>query len=721
MTSAVQAEGSRPLTFVQDVAPVLTKAGCNTGSCHAKADVGQRGFRLSLLGFEPQEDFEHIVKEGKGRRVFPAAPEQSLLVLKAANIVPHGGGKQLEPGSENFETLVRWIREGMAYGTEADPKLISIEVEPKRISMKMQATQQLKVTARYSDGASRDVTGMALYEGNEKSMVESTESGLVKTLDIPGNVAVMVRYAGMVTVCSVSIPLGAAVDHLPDAKNFIDDLAFANLKRIGIPPSPVCDDASFLRRVSLDIAGRLPTAEEAKDFLASQDADKRDKAIDNLLTSPDYADYFANKWTALLKNKRDDAADITANFAFHAWMRDSLLANKPYDEIVRQILAATGTIVANPAVAWYKRVKEPNQQIEDVAQLFLGVRMQCAQCHHHPFERWSQHDYYSLAAFFSQVGRKPTAIAGEDLIFHKRGVAQYENKKTRQPVKPAALGAPTQDILPDEDPRLRLADWMSDKSNPFFAKALVNRYWKHFFKRGLVEPEDDMRDTNPPTNPELLDALAKHFMDNNFDLRALVRAITQSRTYQLSAMPNDHNGVDRQNFSHYYPKRMQAEVLLDALDQVSGARSDFADLPPGTRAISLPDNSYNRASPFLKVFGRPEGTSVCECERVQSSSLAQSLHLMNAADVKAKLAAKEGRAEQLSKAEISEPARVRELYLAAFAREPDPEELRIAVAHLSKPRTDASGKALDAPTSKRQAFEDLIWALVNTKEFLFNH
>jgi hypothetical protein len=721
LSPAVTAEESRPLTFVRDIAPILTKAGCNTGSCHAKADVGQRGFRLSLLGFEPQEDFEHIVKEGKGRRVFPAAPEQSLLVLKSANIVPHGGGKQLEPGSENYETLVRWIREGMTYGADADPKLISIEVEPKRLSMKMHASRQLKVTARYSDGTMRDVTHLALYEGNEKSMAEASEAGLIETLDIPGNVAVMVRYAGMVTVCSVSIPLGAPVDHLPPAKNFIDGLAFENLKRIGIPPSPVCDDATFLRRVSLDIAGRLPTAEEAESFLASQDPDKRDHAIDTLLTSPDYADYFANKWTALLKNKRDDAADITANFAFHAWMRDSLLANKPYDEIVRQILAATGTIVANPAVAWYKRVKEPNQQIEDVAQLFLGVRMQCAQCHHHPFERWSQHDYYSLAAFFSQVGRKPTAIAGEDLIFHKRGVAQFENKKTRQPVKPAALGQATQDILPDEDPRLRLADWMSDKSNPFFAKALVNRYWKHFFKRGLVEPEDDIRDTNPPTNPELLDALATHFVDSNFDLRALVRVITQSRTYQLSAMPNEHNVVDRQNFSHYYPKRMQAEVLLDAIDQVSGSRSDFADLPPGTRAISLPDNSYNRASPFLKVFGRPEGTSVCECERVQSSSLAQSLHLMNATDVKAKLAAKDGRAERLSKVELSDPARIRELYLAAFAREPDEEELRIAVTHLSKPRADAAGKLIDATTAKRQAFEDLIWALVNTKEFLFNH
>ncbi|MDB6117111.1 MAG: hypothetical protein JWO08_892, partial [Verrucomicrobiaceae bacterium] len=526
---------------------------------------------------------------------------------------------------------------------------------------------------------------------------------------------------GLVSVFSVSIPLGAPVDHLPPAKNFIDTLVFANLKQIGVPPSPLCDDSTYLRRVSLDIAGRLPTLEETKTFMNSSAPDKRDQVIETLLESPDYADYFANKWTALLKNKRDEAADITANFAFHAWMRDSLLANKPYDEIVRQILAATGTIVANPAVAWYKRVKEPNQQLEDVAQLFLGVRMQCAQCHHHPFERWSQNDYYSLSAFFSQVGRKPTAIAGEDLIFHKRGIAQAENKKTRMPVKPAALGQIPLEIPPDEDPRLRLADWMGSKANPFFAKSLVNRYWKHFFKRGLIEPEDDIRDTNPPTNPELLDALAKHFITSGFDLKAVVRIITQSRTYQLSAMPNDYNVVDRQNFSHYYPKRMQAEVLLDAIDQLSGAKSDFADLPPGTRAISLPDNSYNRASPFLKVFGRPEGASVCECERVQSSSLAQSLHLMNAADVKAKLASSNGRADLLSKAAMPDPKRIRELYLAAFSREPTADEIRIAETHVAQARTDDKGRPLDSLRAKRDGYEDLIWVLINTKEFLYNH
>lgn len=719
--NATAAESARPANFINDIQPILTKAGCNAGGCHAKAGMGQRGFRLSLLGFEPEEDYEHIVKEGKGRRVFPSAPEQSLLVLKSANIVPHGGGKKLEPDSEGYRTLVRWIGEGMPYAQKSDPVISTIEVEPRRLSMQPGTSQQLKVTARYSDGSARDVTRMALFEANDTSMAEAGEEGHVQTRNIPGNVAIMVRYSGLVSVFSISIPLGAPVESVPPEKNFIDRHVFANLKQIGIPPSPLCDDSTFLRRVSLDIAGKLPSLEETKTFLDSKDASKRDKLVDALLDSPDYADYFANKWTAMLKNKRDDAADITANFAFHAWMRDSLLANTKYDEIVRQILGSAGTIVSNPPVAWYKRVKEPNQQLEDVAQLFLGVRMQCAQCHHHPFERWSQHDYYSLSAFFSQVGRKPTAIAGEDLIFHKRGIAQAENKKTRQPVRPAALGAATLDIPPDEDPRLKLADWMSKPENPFFAKSLANRYWKHFFKRGLVEPEDDIRDTNPATNPELLDALAKHFTTSGFDLKALVRAITQSHAYQLSSMPNEHNAVDRQNFSHYYPKRMQAEVLLDSLDMITGAKSDFADLPPGTRAISLPDNSYNRASPFLKVFGRPEGASVCECERVQSASLAQSLHLMNAADVKTKLTVNGGRADSLSKAEMPEPKRIRELYLAAFSREPAAEEIRIAESHLAKPRTDAAGKPLDSLKARRQGYEDLIWALLNTKEFLYNH
>ncbi|NBR84329.1 MAG: DUF1549 domain-containing protein [Proteobacteria bacterium] len=710
-----------PVSFVNDVIPVLTKAGCNSGACHAKAGQGQNGFQLSLLGFEPQEDYEHLVKESHGRRVFAASPDQSLLLMKAVNRVAHGGGQRLAEGSEPYRLLRTWLQQGMIFDRDTAPKLVSLDVQPPRKTIKVKGEQQLKVTARYSDGRARDVTQIALYEANDRAMADASETGRVKIYDIPGNVAVMVRYQGLAAVCNVSIPLGAPVKNLPPSKNFIDELVFANLKLIGVPPSPVCDDATFIRRVSLDIAGRLPTVAEAEAFLASSEPTKRDKLVDALLTSPDYADYFANKWTALLKNKRDGVNDITANFAFHSWVRDSLLANKPYDQLVRQLLAATGTIEGNPPVAWYKRVKQPTEQLEDVAQLFLGVRMQCAQCHHHPFERWSQHDYYSMSAFFSQIGRKPTATAGEDVIFHKRGVAQAENKKTKLPVKPAGLGEPTLDIPPDEDPRLRLADWMGNKNNPFFAKSLVNRYWKHFFKRGLIEPEDDIRETNPASNPELLDALAKHFVESGFDLKAVVRVITQSSTYQLSATPNQHNGVDRQNYSHFYPRRMQAEVLLDSIDQFTGAKTDFADLPAGTRAIALPDNSYNRGSAFLKVFGRPEGASVCECERASSASLAQSLHLMNASDVKGKLAAGGGRAERLARDDKPAAAKIRELYLAAFAREPHSHEQTVAEEYLAKPREDAQGKPLPPDQARRIAYEDLLWALINTKEFLYNH
>ena len=711
----------RTVSFVNDVMPVLTKAGCNAGVCHAKAGGGQKGFQLSLLGFEPAEDFEHIVLESRGRRLSFGNPDQSLLLLKASGQLPHGGGLRLPKSSPGYVVIRDWIRQGVPMDVAISPKLLAMEIEPKKGSLPSQSTQQLKALARYSDGSVRDVTNMALFESNDKAMADVSESGLVKVFDLPGKVSVMVRYQGRVAVFNAAVPLGAPVGTLPPVKNFVDTAVFANLKELGIPPSPVCDDSTFLRRVTLDIAGRLPTDEEAKAFLADKGDDKRDRWIDELLRSPDYADFFAGKWTAVLKNRRDDASDIVSNFAFHAWVRDSLLANKPYDQFVRELLAATGTIIENPPVAWYKRVKEPKDQIEDVAQLFLGVRMQCAQCHHHPFERWSQDDYYSLAAFFAQVGRKPSATRGEDLIFHKRGMAAATNIKTKVALKPAAFGDPISAITPDEDPRLKLADWMKSPKNPFFAKVLVNRYWKHFFQRGLIEPEDDIRDSNPPSNPELLAALEKHFVESKYDLKELVRAITRSSTYQLSAIPNKHNLSDRQNYSRYYPRRLSAEVMLDSIDQLAGTQTDFANLPPGTRAVALPDNSYNRSSPFLRVFGRPEGASVCECERVQSSNLAQSLHMINAADIRAKLAHARGRAERLATDPRRADAKVRELYLVAFAREPRPDELKAALDYLTEVRVNAAGQKVDAQKAARENFQDLLWAMMTTKEFLFNH
>jgi hypothetical protein len=721
VASGSAADNTGPISFENDIVPILTKAGCNTGSCHAKAGGGQKGFQLSMLGFEPRDDYESLVKEAQGRRLFPAIPDRSLLLKKACGDAPHGGGIRLLKNSDGYQLLRRWIETGTPYGSGQEPRLETIDVQPSRGLVQRHGEQQLKAIARYSDGSERDVTELALYESNDEAMAGVSGSGLVHVEEIPGKVAIMVRYQGKVATFTAAIPLGAPVDNLPEPTNFVDEHVFANLKQIGVPPSAVCDDSTFLRRVTLDIAGRLPTPEETTGFLASDAADKRDQVIDRLLRSPDYADYFAGKWAPLLKNRRDDAADITSNFAFHAWIRDSLLANVPYDQIVRELLAATGTIIGNPPVAWYKRVKDPKEQLEDIAQLFLGVRMQCAQCHHHPFERWSQDDYYSFAAFFSQVGRKPTDTRGEDLIFHKRGIATATNVKTGEKLTPAALGDDIGEISPDEDPRLKLADWMSSSGNPYFAKALVNRYWKHFFKIGLIEPEDDIRDTNPPTNPELLAALEAHFIASGFDLKDLVRVITRSKTYQLSAQPNEHNLADRQNYSRFYPRRLQAEVLLDSVDDLTGSETSFANLPPGTRAIALPDNSYNRSSAFLQVFGRPNSQSVCECERVESSSLSQMLHLINSSEIKSKLAAGNGRAAKLAASQEPLEGRIKGLYQLAFSRDPSLEELQTAVAYINDPVLDAAGNPMNPAQSAKENFQDLIWALMNTKEFLFNH
>ena len=714
-------QANSPVGFLNDVVPLLTKAGCNAGVCHAKAGGGQNGFQLSLLGFEPADDYASLVKEARGRRLFFASPAQSLLLKKATGQVPHGGGVRIQPDSAEYKTLRDWIEQGAPLTTPADSPLVSVQVQPARAVVQRGDQQQLTVTATYENGTQRDVTRLALFESNDRAMASVSEHGLVSIDTIPGKVAVMVRFQGAVAVFTAAVPLGSDVQELPPTNSFVDKHVFANLSQIGIPPSPVCDDATFLRRATLDITGRLPTSQQTNTFLADTSGDKRNRLVDDLLRSPGYADYFANKWTTLLKNRRDDASDITSNFAFHAWIRDSLLANVRYDQLVRELLAATGTVVGNPPVAWYKRVKEPSQQVEDVAQLFLGVRMQCAQCHHHPFERWSQDDYYSFAAFFTQVGRKPTGVRGEDLIFHKRGIAAAKNVKSGVSLKPAALGDDVGDITADDDPRLRLADWMSSPNNPFFARALVNRYWKHFFRRALIEPEDDIRDTNPPTNPELLAALEKHFVDSGFDLKSLVRVITTSSAYQLSSQPNDANIIDRQNYSRYYPRRLPAEVLLDAVDDLTGAKTRFANLPAGTRAVALPDNSYNKSSAFLQVFGRPNSQSVCECERVQSSSLAQSLHLINSKEIKSKLATGNGRAATVAKNTASDEDRIRELYLAAFSREPRLDELQTSLDYLREPLTDAKGNPLNERQAAQQNFRDLIWALMNSREFMFNH
>lgn len=697
-----------PINFANQITPVFTKYSCNGGGCHGKSG-GQNGFRLSLLGFEPKEDFEYLVKEGRGRRLFPASPDQSLLLLKATARLPHGGGQRIEFDAPAYRVMKRWIEQGMPYGKESDPHVTHIEVQPTERLMERESTQQVVVVAHYSDGSTEDVTRTTQFDSNDTEMGEVSVTGLVTTGQLTGSVAVMARYQGHVGVFRATVPLGVAVNDLPKARNFVDETVQKKLKALGLPSSKVCDDPTFLRRVTVDLTGRLPSLEEVEQFLADQDPNKRDNLVNRLLDSTDYADYFANKWGAILRNKRRMDVEKPATFAFHDWIRTSLNENKPYDQFVREVLTASGEAGKNPPVGWYREVKDSSAQVEDTAQLFLGLRIQCARCHHHPFEKWSQQDYYGFAAFFSQVGRKKGMIQNEERIYHRRGVAQTTNPKTGQAVKPTGLGDKTLELTPDQDPRHFLADWMSQKDNPFFARSLVNRYWKHFYGRGLVDPEDDMRVTNPASNPELLDALAKNFVDSGFDLKQLCRTIVSSTTYQLSAEPNEWNQDDKQNFSRYYPKRLNAEVLLDAIDQVTGTSSAFGGVPAGTRAVQLPDNGFT--SYFLTVFGRPESSSACECERSSEANLAQSLHLLNSGEIQGKLTSGSGKAAVLAN-DKSRPndVKVRELYMLAFGRAPLPDELTVALAHIQKNEMDP-----------KRAYEDIVWALVNTKEFLFNH
>jgi hypothetical protein len=750
-----KATTAAPIHFANQIVPIFTKNGCNGGGCHGKA-AGQNGFRLSLLGFEPAEDYEHLVKEARGRRLFPAAPERSLLLTKGTAQLPHGGGKRLEPGSDDYNALLRWIRQGMPVGKADAPTVTRIEVFPTERTLPLEAEQQLVVTAHYSDGSTEDVTRGALFEPNDKEMAKTDALGRVKVFNQPGEVAVMVRYQGKVAVFRGTVPLGAPVENLPLAKTFVDELVFKQLKKVGMPPSDLADDATFLRRVTVDVAGRLPTPSEVEEFLKTAVADAgeqgrkgageksssapllpgspsppldltparlaaRDAVINRLLASTDYADYFANTWSALLRNKRNEAKQAHGTYAFHDWIRDSLQRNKPYDQFVREIVAATGDLSENPPVAWYRQVRSLQNQLEDSAQLFLGLRLQCAQCHHHPYERWSQADYWSFGAFFSQVGFKPGNHSGEDAVFHRRGTAQATNKKNGQQMKPAGLGETPLVLSPDDDPRQSLADWLTRPDNRFFARALVNRYWKHFFNRGLVDPEDDMRDTNPATNPELLDALAANFIKSGYDLKELVRTLTRSTVYQLSATPNQYNARDRHHFARYYPRRLNAEVLYDAVNTMLATESKFDGLPAGTRAVALPDNSFNAGNYFLTVFGRPESSSACECERSMDASLSQSLHLLNAKDIQDRLAGDASRPARLA-LELSRPddAKLRDLYRLAYARDPQPEELKVGVDYVAKKAAAAKDDPAKAK-ARREAYEDTLWALLNTKEFLFNH
>lgn len=701
-------EAIEPVSFPNQVVPIFTKHGCNSGGCHGKA-AGQNGFKLSLLGFEPREDFEHLLNEARGRRLFPAVPDQSLLLLKAINASPHGGGQRLQQDSQEYRLVLRWIAQGMPYGNDTDAVVSKIEVTPNQRTLTRNSSQQISVIAEYSNGKREDITRTVQFESNNSDLATVTEHGLVSLTDKAGDAAIMARYQGKVGVFRVSVPLGAEIATWPAVRNVVDEKVFAKLKSLGIPTSELCDDSTFIRRLTLDVAGRLPTLEETQQFLADTTENKYAAAVDRLLDGPDYADFFAKKWTAILRNKRNSPGELFNSFAFHDWLRNSFYDNKPYDQLVRELLTATGTVETNPAVAWYRAVANTESRVEDSAQLFLGQRIQCARCHHHPFEKWSQSDYFQMSAFFAKITTKEGTTPEQPMFVSRLGNATAQHPKSGQTLQPAGLDGEKLEVTAIDDPRNSLVDWMVAPENPFFARSLTNRYWKHFFERGIVEPEDDLRVTNPPANPELLDALAKHFADSKFDVKGLVRLICTSTTYRLSSEANDQNLADQSSYSRYYPKRLQAEVLLDAIDQVVGSTTAFDGMPAGTRAVSLPDTNFS--SYFLTVFGRPDSASACECERSQEATLAQSLHLLNSSDVQAKLANEAAIPALFAKdSSVDHPTHVRDLYLRAFSRQPTAEELQTALSYIERKKANL-----------REAYEDLVWALINSKEFIFNH
>lgn len=720
-------ETPQKVSFPNDVVPVFTRSHCNAGACHAKA-TGQNGFQLSLLGFDPGADFEMIAHQSRGRRANPAAPDHSLILLKASGEIPHEGGARLERDSQDYRTIRRWIESGLPYHPESEAKVERIEIFPRSVVAQPRSKQQIAVTAFFSDGTSRDITRAVQYEGNQPEMSEADKTGLISFGEKSGSTSFMVRFQEHITVFMATIPVGTAIAALPEPTNFVDQHIFAKLEVLGLPASAVCDDETFLRRVTLDIAGRLPSLEETEAFLASKDSNKRSATIDALLDSTGYADYFAGKWASLLRNKVDRGQEWVAqeSYAFHSWIRTSLLTNKPFDQFASELILASGNARENPAVSWYRVVKDQKEQMQDIAQVFLGIRMQCAQCHHHPYERWSQDDYFAFAAFFSTLDRKNTPkLPAEDLVFHNRKVAEMENPMTGEKLKPKLLGAnETLEIPAERDPRFELATWIRGQENPYFARVLVNRYWKHFFSRGLVEPEDDIRPTNPATHPGLLEELARHFAESGFDLKVLIRTLCNSKTYQLSSLPKAGNGDDEQNYARFYPRRLPAEVLLDSINDVTGSENSFNQQPIGVRAIALPNEKANKESEFLTMFGRPAMDAACECERTDEANLGQSLHLINSDLIQKKLSNNSGLATALAKArDRSDEDRLAELYLRAVSREPDAEELAIAQAHLAQKRQAAAtseGK-ISPEAAEKQAFEDILWVLINTKEFMFNH
>ncbi len=711
-------------SFVHDVEPLLTRLGCNQGSCHGKG-AGQNGFRLSLRGYAPEMDYLWLTREYDGRRINTATPENSLLLLKPLGRAPHEGGKLMSVGSREYRLLLDWIRAGAPGPRKDEPDVKRVYAESARRVLKPSQEQQLTVFAEYADGRQRDVTWLARFDSNDAGVATVDARGTVKVRR-PGETAVRASFMGQVAVVIVTAPFEQKVnaDAFRARNNFIDDAVFAKLAALNIEPSGLSDDAEFCRRVFLDVIGTLPTPAEVRAFLADRRPDKRAKLIDALLERPEFVDNWALFLGDLLQNRKERDHDVRGAKgvrSFHDWLRKQVAANRPWDELARDVLTASGKSDEHPAVGYFivtvgeHGEADRSEVVASAAQSFLGTRIGCAQCHNHPLEKYTQDDYYHFAAFFSRIklerrdpkqGPTTLVVGTRDPNQAKRPVG-VSQPRTGQFMRPQPLDRSAPEVKPGDDPRAVLAAWITDPKNEYFSGAMVNRIWRHYLGVGLVEPVDDLRASNPPSNPELWAALNKEFVGHKFDMKHLMRVILNSRTYQLTSATRPGNATDARFYSHYYARRLPAEVLLDAISQATGVPDSFPGYPVGQRALQLPDPALK--SYFLTLFGRSERVTACACERNGEVTMPQLLHLQNGEDVAQKVRSGDGRLAALLKEKKGDAAVAEELFLATLSRPPSAREM------------EAVTRALGDGGARDEVFRDLFWALLNSKEFTFNH
>ena len=698
------AKKSRQLNFENDIIPLLSRYTCNTSGCHGKAE-GQNGFKLSVFGFQSTADYDALVKEGRGRRVNVGSPDASLLLTKPSGGVPHGGGIRFDSKSDAYQTIREWIGTGMPVGKPSDPHITAIAVYPSQRQLKMKSRQQLRIVGTFSDGRQRDVTRYAQFQTNNETVGTVNEHGVVRISDAPGEVAIMATYRSQVAVFRAIVAREPAIASYPKlaTNNFIDDKVNEKLRTLNILPSGPASDAQYLRRVYIDIIGTLPTRVESRVFLESKKPNKRTLLVDSLLKRPEFADYWALKWSDLLRVNRRKLGHKGA-YRYYRWIRKQFAKNTPLDQFAARIITAKGTLKESPAGHFYQVVPDAKSMASTLSQVFLGVRIECAQCHHHPYDRWSQNDYWGMEAHFTQVAFKKTPRGSR--------LASTSNRKTIHPrykheVFAYTLGGEMPKKHPEGDRRKLLAQWVTSRANPWFAKNMANRIWAHFMGRGVVEPIDDFRLTNPPANPALLEGLADHLADSKYDLHQMIRTITASKAYQRASKPNPTNQHDEQNYSRFLFKRMDAEVLMDAISQTTGIGEKFHGVPFGSRAIQLWDSEVPHY--FLKVFGRPVRVSACVCERATEPTVGQVLHVLNSPQIHNKISHTGGSVAKLVRQHSDDKNVVEELYLTFFNRFPTAKERQ------------ATAKYIKTNGDRQQAAEDIAWSMINSLEFLFNH